>query len=298
MHARVRAADGDLAAAAKDVAAIFACSRQAADEPFLITGIIAAAIHSLATQTMADALSMKRLTEEQLSAFAVPSDLAFTRLARRSLLFEEALTLGSWVEMLADPLPGEVDEVFGSRNAPRATKAAEGFRATLESPSPLVPQNRFLLPLYRVFLLPHEGFLLRDRFAKLRQASLSLGQGVGGYQRFREAVAAIDEEMAARRTGLLPPLVWQAAMTDDLAELLVADTRTDLARLVLAAARFRAKNGKYPDRLDALVPAYMAAVPLDPFTDKPLELRHSGSGWTVFMKGTNAAGMPRELTLH
>jgi hypothetical protein len=298
MHARVRAADGELATAAKDVSAIFACSRQVADEPFLISEVISAAIHSLGTQTLADVLSTKKLTEQQLAAFAVPADLEFTHLARRSLLFEEAMTLGSSVEMLADPLPGEASEVFGARNAPRTTKAAEGFRATLERPTPLAPQNRFLLPLYRVFLLPREVFVLRDRFAKLRHASMSLAEGIGGYKHFRDAVAGIDEEMGARRTGLLPPLVWQATTTDYLAELLVADTRTDLARLVLAAARYRAKNGKYPDRLDALVPLYIAAVPLDPFTDKPLELRRSDSSWTVFMKGTNPAGMPRELTLH
>ncbi len=297
MHARVRAADGDLATGAKDVSAMFGCSRHAAEEPFFIAGIIAAYMHYLATQTLADVLSTKKLTEEQLSAFAVPSDLTFTRLARRSLLFEEAMTMGSWVEMLADPLPGEVNEVFAS-NAARASRADGGFSEVLERPYPLAPQLRPLLPLYRVFLLPHEGLLLRNGFGNLRAASIHLSEGVGGYQHFREAVAKFDDEMAARRTGLLPPLVWQPAITDGLVELLVADTYTDLARLVLAAARFRAKYGEYPVRLEALVPAYIPAIPLDPLTDKPLGLRNSASNWTVFIKGTNATGMPRELTLH
>ena len=297
IHARMRAADNDLAAASKDIAAMFACSRHAAEEPFRISALIAAGLHRLTTQTLADVLSTNKLTEQQLSAFAVPSDLVLTRLARRSMQFEEAMTLGSWIEMRVDPLPGEVNEVFASQ-VPRAMPR-DGFKEMLQRPYPLVPQKPLLLPLYRVFLLPHEVLLVRQGFAKLRVASAQLAaEGAGGYRRFREAVAAIDAEVGTRRAGLLPPLVWEISWGNDLAELFAANGETDLARVVLAAARFRAKHGKYPQRLDQLVPAYLPAVPLDPLTDKPLGLRISGSGWTVFMQGDTGAGRPRELTLH
>lgn len=41
-------------------------------------------------------------------------------------------------------------------------------------------------------------------------------------------------------------------------------------RIVLALERFRNSNGDYPISLDALVPAYLAAIPADPMTGKPM----------------------------
>jgi hypothetical protein len=211
------------------------------------------------------------------------------------LLFEEAMTVGSSVEMLADPLPGEVTEFFPSSRA----LAAGSLSEVLGRQYPLLPRKTLLLPFYRVFLLPQEVFLLQNGFQRARNASTHLAETPSvSFHRFRETAAEIDYEMGSRCTGLLPPLVWPTT-TDAVADLLVADTHTDLARLVLAAARFRAKNGKYPDRLDALDPGFIAAVPMDPFSVKPLQLRTSETSWTVLSKGTNAAGKPiAELTLH
>lgn len=39
---------------------------------------------------------------------------------------------------------------------------------------------------------------------------------------------------------------------------------------ILACRRYRARRGRYPDRLEELVPEFLDAVPLDPFDGKPL----------------------------
>ena len=39
---------------------------------------------------------------------------------------------------------------------------------------------------------------------------------------------------------------------------------------ILACRRYRARQGRYPDRLEELVPEFLNAVPLDPFDGKPL----------------------------
>ena len=51
---------------------------------------------------------------------------------------------------------------------------------------------------------------------------------------------------------------------------------------VFACRRFRAKHGCYPERLDELVPEFIAAVPLDPFDGKPLRYNNERHYvWTV-----------------
>jgi hypothetical protein len=46
-----------------------------------------------------------------------------------------------------------------------------------------------------------------------------------------------------------------------------------LARAGLAAARYRAKHGQYPERLEQLVPAFLPAMPADPRDGQALQMR-------------------------
>ncbi|NQT53461.1 hypothetical protein HQ576_15490, partial [bacterium] len=54
--------------------------------------------------------------------------------------------------------------------------------------------------------------------------------------------------------------------------------RLDGARAAFAALRYRAKHGKLPASLDALVPDFIVAVPVDPFNAQRLLLRIEGDG--------------------
>jgi hypothetical protein len=58
-------------------------------------------------------------------------------------------------------------------------------------------------------------------------------------------------------------------------------------RLALAALRYRAKHGKLPESLQALVPDFIDAVPPDPFTGKGLLYRKSDDGFVVYALGKN-----------
>ena len=299
LHARVRAADGDLKTAAQDISAMFALSRHVTEEPFLVSGLVAAAIHSITTRTLAEVLGSTRPTEEQLAAFQIPGDLSFGRLVRRCMIFEEAMAVGGSVEMLADPLPGEAEDVFAPATVVLTPGASRRrWPDPLGMPLPLSPRIRVLLPQYRVFLLPHEVLALRNGFQDFRNSSLLLSDGLpGSYRRFRESVEMVQSEMQSKRAGLLPPLVWPG-LWSFVVDFQVADTRTDLARLVLAAARYRAKNGKLPDRLGGLVPQYIPAVPIDAFSAQPIQLHIEKNAWTVSSAGTDEAGKPIQLTLH
>ncbi|NQT87516.1 hypothetical protein HQ560_12175, partial [bacterium] len=61
----------------------------------------------------------------------------------------------------------------------------------------------------------------------------------------------------------------------------------DTARVALACLRHRAKHGRLPATLDALVPAFLDAVPPDPFTGKALLYRKDIRGFVVYAVGEN-----------
>lgn len=60
-----------------------------------------------------------------------------------------------------------------------------------------------------------------------------------------------------------------------------------IAVTAIAIERCRLASGKLPGSLDALVPAYLDAVPADPFDGNPLRYLQGDSGYTVYSIGVN-----------
>ena len=57
------------------------------------------------------------------------------------------------------------------------------------------------------------------------------------------------------------------------------------ARAAVAMTRYRLDHGSYPPRLEPLVPAYLDAVPVDPFTGEPLRLAIKNNQWIIYSVG-------------
>jgi hypothetical protein len=55
--------------------------------------------------------------------------------------------------------------------------------------------------------------------------------------------------------------------------------------LAVALRRFRIDHGTYPDKLSALVPAYVGGVPIDPFTGQPPVYTRQGTGFHLHAEG-------------
>lgn len=64
-------------------------------------------------------------------------------------------------------------------------------------------------------------------------------------------------------------------------------TALDLARVVMALEVAKADLGHYPDTLDDLSPRFIAAVPKDRFSGKPLGYRLDPKGYTLYSVGLN-----------
>ena len=65
----------------------------------------------------------------------------------------------------------------------------------------------------------------------------------------------------------------------------VAWARYRAARVALAVERHRLAMNDLPRQLADLVPAYLAAVPQDPFDGKPLRYKEREAGFVVYSVG-------------
>jgi hypothetical protein len=63
------------------------------------------------------------------------------------------------------------------------------------------------------------------------------------------------------------------------------DARWRITELHLAVRAYEQQRGSPPPSLDALVPAYLPAVPQDPFAPKPLVYRQTGAGVLIYSRG-------------
>jgi len=73
----------------------------------------------------------------------------------------------------------------------------------------------------------------------------------------------------------------------------------DLARTALALERYRLATGKLPEDLNALVPQYLAQVPIDPFDGRPLRYRRTDPGYLLYNvaeDGQDNGGLERDQT--
>jgi hypothetical protein len=67
-------------------------------------------------------------------------------------------------------------------------------------------------------------------------------------------------------------------------------------RIVMAVSRYRGDERKLPGVLEDLVPRYLEAMPIDPFSGKPLRYTTRDGGYSVSSVGSNRAG-GRDLAL-
>lgn len=70
------------------------------------------------------------------------------------------------------------------------------------------------------------------------------------------------------------------------------------AEIALAVERYRLRYDSLPESLDALIPEFMEAIPLEPFDGEPLRyIRHKEGGYTVYCigdDGVDNGGLSKE----
>ena len=99
---------------------------------------------------------------------------------------------------------------------------------------------------------------------------------------------SIDAAAVVRERTLAMSKLWRAAPEAILFFLnTVNEAAQDSATLrnittALAIERFRLAFGKIPEQLDDLVPTYLDTLPMDPYTDKPIQYKVLDEGYIVY----------------
>jgi hypothetical protein len=122
-----------------------------------------------------------------------------------------------------------------------------------------------------------------DRFeARLITSRQEAGSLAGVARNLFSSNRRRGENFAEMLSGLLFPAVAQTAEAVD---------RTHMRRqalfTLLAAKEYQLRHEAYPESLEQLVPEYLAAIPLDRYTTKPLRYVTDGSTLKVYSLGPN-----------
>jgi hypothetical protein len=273
LAARREAADGDAAAAIRDIVRLHRMGTQAASEPILICGLVGQAIDTMALYALADVLPTLAPADLPLLESPAIADFVGTPFVyQRHFLGEEAFGLATMADLADARQDLSILQLLETSGQGKAS-------------SPLVGEA--VAFLFRCFLLPADLAVYRDIMSRFQNlATTSSGAAPGSFPETSTRTAEIDAEFARRRgivSGMLTPALSSVLKTQARGRALHA-----AAEVLVAATRARLAGGSLPDSIDALVPAHLAAVPRDPFTaDQPLLAKRADGFWTVYSVGAD-----------
>jgi hypothetical protein len=139
-------------------------------------------------------------------------------------------------------------------------------------------------------------------------------QKLGGAPKEQQAIQALEDDLKGRSDTALQQLseyhaspllvlesrqvlseafaVWTMRSTSESSIDIgttnhIARTRDELGNIAFALARYRTTYGKYPDRLEALVPQFLKQVLHDRFADRPLTYHIQPQGYLLYSIGND-----------
>ncbi len=137
-----------------------------------------------------------------------------------------------------------------------------------------------LPPAYGYFLLVDDSAARRRYSAELDEAAQL------PYWQVKDRLRDLDQRAEHNPIGMIPWTSIGAIMEKGTK----AEARRDAARLGLALYAYRARNGKFPAKLDDLAPEFIESVPLNPYDGEPMKVQRTERGMTIYSVGPLQAG--------
>ncbi len=132
--------------------------------------------------------------------------------------------------------------------------------------------------------------------AKMLELNLKITEGADEslFKARQEALAAEQEirDLGGNIVGkiyYMYTLLLTPAYTSAVDACARSAAERDSADAAIAAQLYRRKNGKWPARLDDLVPEFLPSVPTDPFTNRPLILKTGADSCKVYSAGRDGS---------
>jgi hypothetical protein len=248
------AADGDYHRSVEDINAMFRMAEHIAGDPLLIAEMVAIAVDRVAVDSLQVVTATYHIPVDDLAALKISDNVSFRVLLQRGLRAEEALRLATF------------DDVGSGRVT---------FSDIVNEPShPLWFANPPISSAYRIFMLGDDLAAHRQFTAEMDHAAQA------PYWQGRDRLLNLEREVGRNPGGVLTAMLLPAVSTA-MKRAASGDARRDVARVGLALYAYRAKNGRFPAKLDDLAPEFIAAVPANPFDGKPMKLMMTEGGVTV-----------------
>jgi hypothetical protein len=292
VDARAAAESGDAARCTADLLAMLHLCRHSEEHEVLIGDLVSLAINALCVSTLADVLTHHPdvIDEDKLAAI---------ELALRAYMGGEIYADIAREEEFLYDVTQRLYSDDGSGNGRLCAAGVRQLDAIANGgPGRLGATGSILGPLNAAFLPSRREFTRKyqDVLAQLQEIS---EQPLWEWQ--RQPADIIEDELVAEGEDrirfqmllILLPALGKAASVHETA----AQTR-DAALVLLALARHRLDHARYPDTLDALVPAYLPEIPPDRYDGRPIKYRLTDVGKPLlYSVGSNRAddgGVPRE----
>ncbi len=260
MDARVRLIDGDVDGAVRNVNTMLRISRHLAEEPLLISTLVAVAVHELALGTTEALLS--EASAEQLAQVDLSELHAYTRNLRRGMTGERAFQIATLAGVARNP------------------KDYAAIQAEVPSIGSAPQAMAWGGPAYRVF------FQQRDMASAHRIWNLYREAMAKPYYQAEPIWQQAEQVLGSGPVGLMTRILMPALSRAHTVMARV-DSRHRVVVAAVAMRRYRLDHGQYPQSLEALVPAYLMAVPNDPCAPGPIRLIQTEQGPAVYSIGTD-----------
>ncbi len=242
---------GNTASLVTDLDILLRHGRTLADEPTLISGLVHVATDSLAIDVLQRVLGQTSVSTEQIRQ----------------------------METLVKAVEDEDRLYWGIRGERAALIRAVNWLTTGGARG--LPG---MVPLALPAHLPGMRGWVKSDLAEAIRLESSLVKAQNAQQRMQAASQVEAAVIAMPRyrvlTKTLTPSMKRAFELD-----LKATATVLAARTALAAERYRLEKGRFPDKLEDLVPIYLEAVPFDPFNGKPMRYRVDPDGLIVYSIG-------------
>ena len=141
--------------------------------------------------------------------------------------------------------------------------------------------------IFRLFFLPVDMQMLRKRISLLSEPVNSYEDLVKVYRNIPIPKTIITEIFGFEPGPNIDPLISVN---------MAYEARQGLADLALAMTAYKSAKGRYPEKLEELVPNYIDRIPIDPFDGKPLKMKPVKGGLELYSTASHPEIKPQADT--
>jgi hypothetical protein len=261
LQARWKAATGDYRASMEDINAMFAIAQHIGEEPFIVSGFVGVAIDGIAMDTLRAIIASHQLDLKDLDIVKLHS-FSYQKFLQRAFRFEDAFWQVAFLETC-----NNLDYLQSLDNLNSKGRTSNNFFGAAF--------------LFRIFLMKNE--IKANRWYSEKVSNLAVFPYYQTKDEWRTLFKTTGKE--APKSLFAPKLC--SIISNSAESITRGDAQRRIVELALAMCRYRAKNGKYPEKLDELVPDFIAFVPLDPFDGKPMRLKKTDGKIVIYSIGTD-----------